>query len=94
MARLDAQFHLTESRNSEILAEWLAMSVKANYAPAWPRLEEFLCEVGRRKFVRPLYTDLMKTPEGQERAKRIYARARAGYHPITQRTVDAIVGED
>ncbi len=94
MAGLDAQFHLTESCNSEILAEWLAMSVKENYAPAWPRLEEFLCTVGRRKFVRPLYTDLMKSPEGRARAKRIYARARSGYHPITQKTVDAIIGED
>jgi leukotriene-A4 hydrolase len=94
MARMDAQFHLTESRNAEILAEWLAMSMKENYAPAWLRLEEFLCAVGRRKFVRPLYTDLMKTPDGRARAKRIYARARPGYHPITQKTVDAIVGED
>ncbi len=94
MARMDAEFHLTESRNAEILAEWLAMSVKENYAPAWLRLEEFLCAVGRRKFVRPLYTDLMKTPDGRARAKRIYARARPGYHPITQKTVDAIVGED
>jgi leukotriene-A4 hydrolase len=91
LAAMDAQFRLTESRNSEILAEWLLMSARSNYAPAWPRLEEFLCAVGRRKFLRPLYTELMKTPEGVERARSIYAKARPGYHPITQRTVDAIV---
>lgn len=92
MARLDAQFRLTQSGNAEILAEWLLMAVRENYAPAFARLEEFLCAVGRRKFVRPLYTELMKTPEGSERARRIYREARPGYHPITQRTVDAIVG--
>ena len=92
MARLDADFHLTDSRNSEILAQWLLMSVRENYAPAWPRLEEFLGVVGRRKFVKPLYAELMKTPEGQERARRIYARSRPAYHPITQKTIDAIVG--
>lgn len=92
MARLEAQFRLTESGNAEILAEWLLMSVRENYAPAWEKLEEFLCAVGRRKFLRPLYTELMKTAEGSERARRIYAKARAGYHPITQRTVDGIVG--
>lgn len=92
MARLDAQFRLTESGNAEILAEWLLMSVRENYTPALGRLDEFLCGVGRRKFLRPLYTELMKTPEGSERARRVYARARAGYHPITQRTVDGIVG--
>jgi aminopeptidase N len=78
MARLDAEFHLTEARNPEILAEWLLMSVREGYAPAGPRLEAFLCSVGRRKFVKPLYAELVKSPEGQERARQIYGRARAG----------------
>ena len=33
----------------------------------------------------------MKTPEGAERARRIYAKARPGYHPIAQTTLDALV---
>ena len=49
--------------------------------------------MGRRKFLKPIYTELMKTPEGQERARRIYAKARPGYHPIAQTTIDGIVGE-
>ena len=68
------------------------MSVRTNYRPAFPRLEQFLCSVGRRKFLKPLFADLMKTPEGQERARGIYAKARAGYHPIAQATIDGIVG--
>jgi leukotriene-A4 hydrolase len=91
MARLDGDFRLTESGNAEILHQWLLMSVKNHYAPALPRVEEFLCSVGRRKFLKPLYGELMKTPEGAERARRIYARARAGYHPIAQATIDSIV---
>jgi aminopeptidase N len=91
MARLDAEYGFTESRNAEILAEWLLMAVREDYAPAWPRLEQFLCSVGRRKFVKPLYAELMKTARGRERARAIYAKARAAYHPIAQRTVDAIL---
>jgi len=91
MARLDREFRFTEARNAEILAEWLLMSVREGYAPAYPRLEEFLSTVGRRKFVRPLYGALMETEEGRELARHIYARARASYHPITQRTIDGIV---
>jgi leukotriene-A4 hydrolase len=68
------------------------MALKADYEPAFDRLEEFLCAVGRRKFLKPLYAEMAKTPEERERAKRIYARARAGYHPIAQATIDAIVG--
>ena len=59
--------------------------------PAYPRLEQFLIEVGRRKFVKPLFEALVKAPGGLERAKNIYAKARPGYHPITQTTIDAIL---
>jgi leukotriene-A4 hydrolase len=91
LEKLDREFHLTESGNSEILAQWLEMSVAAGYRPAMPKLEQFLGSVGRRKFLKPLYTALMKTSEGRERARRIYAKARPGYHPIAQTTLDAIV---
>jgi aminopeptidase N len=91
MPRLDRQFHLTDSTNSEILHQWLLMAVKANYQPALPKIEPFLCSVGRRKFLKPIYTELMKTPEGRARARAIYAKARPTYHPIAQGTIDGIV---
>jgi hypothetical protein len=52
----------------------------------------FLKSVGRRKFLKPIYSELMKTPEGQARARAIYAEARPGYHPIAQTSIDGIVG--
>lgn len=91
MERLDREFHLTEAGNSEILHQWLLMAVRAGYELAFPRMEQFLTAVGRRKFLKPLYAELMKSPQGQERARRIYATARPGYHPIAQTTLDAIV---
>jgi leukotriene-A4 hydrolase len=91
LAALDREFHLTESGNSEILAQWLQMAIAGGYEPAYPKLEEFLCSVGRRKFLKPLYLELLKTPEGRERAQRIYAKARPGYHPIAQSTLDALI---
>jgi aminopeptidase N len=93
LPRLDAEFGFTGSGNSEILAQWLQMAIAGNYAPADPRLEEFLCSVGRRKFLKPLYQELMKTSEGKERARRIYAKARPGYHPIARSTLDPIILE-
>lgn len=91
MRDLDRQWSFTESGNSEILAQWLLMSIRAGYEPAYPALERFLVEVGRRKFVKPLFEALVKTPGGKERAQRIYEKARAGYHPITQSTVDGLL---
>lgn len=91
MAELDKAFGLTQKGNSEIAFQWLMMSIKNNYAAANPRLEEFLTTIGRRKFVRPLFQELVKTPAGTTRAVQIYAKARAGYHPITQASIDEIL---
>jgi leukotriene-A4 hydrolase len=86
MRSLDKTYGLTASGNSEILDQWLLMAIRNEYAPAWPRLEAFLIEVGRRKYVKPLYEAL-----DRERALAIYEKARPGYHPITQTTIDAII---
>ncbi|HXG85609.1 MAG TPA: M1 family metallopeptidase [Pyrinomonadaceae bacterium] len=91
MAELDKALNLTNRGNSEIAFQWLLMSIKNDYTPANGRLEEFLTTIGRRKFVKPLFEELAKTPEGLKRAAAIYLRARPGYHPITQATVDAIM---
>jgi aminopeptidase N len=92
MARLDREFHLSDSKNSEILHQWLMMSVQHAYMPGLDRVAPFLCSVGRRKFLKPLYTELMKTRDGAVAARAIYAKARPGYHPIAQNTIDGIVG--
>lgn len=86
MRKLDASFHLTESHNDEILDQWLLMAIRNRYAPAAPRLEEFLTTVGRRKYVKPLY-DAMDLKQ----ASAIYEKARPLYHPITQATIDALI---
>lgn len=91
MADLDAAFHLSDSGNSEILNAWLMKVIDSQYTPGYPALERFLTTVGRRKFLKPLYTELAKTPEGAEMALRIYEKARAGYHSVSQRAVDEIL---
>ena len=89
MGELDRAFNLTRSGNSEIAFQWLLMSIRNQYQPASARLEEFLLSVGRRKFIRPLYQELAKTPEGKQRACEIYRRARPTYHPIAVASIDA-----
>ena len=67
------------------------LAIRNQYEPAYPRLEEFLVSVGRRKYLKPLYEELMKSPEGRARAVAIYKKARPGYHPIAVTTVDGIL---
>ena len=56
-----------------------------------PALEGFLTGQGRRKFLRPLYDDLMKTSWGPAVARRIYRQARPAYHAVSVTTLDTIV---
>jgi leukotriene-A4 hydrolase len=91
LAELDAAYSLTGIGNAEIAFVWLRTAIANDYAPAWPRLESYLTGIGRRRLIKPLYEDLMKTPAGAERARAIYAKARANYHPIATNTLDAIV---
>jgi aminopeptidase N len=88
---LDKTFHLSSSGNSEILFAWLMISIKNHYQPAMAALDRFLTSQGRRKFVRPLYTELMKSDWGKKLAVDIYRRARPTYHSVTSGSIDQIV---
>lgn len=92
MGELDAKFALTQSGNAEIVGQWLVMAAEQGYAPADARMEAFLVEVGRRKFLTPIYRALASTGPGKERAKAIYRRARPGYHAISRGTLDELLG--
>ncbi len=91
LAELDAQFRLSSSGNSEILGQWLLIAIRNRYEPAFPALARFLTSQGRRKFLTPLYTEMMKTPWGTTMAREIYRRARPTYHSVATATIDRIV---
>ena len=91
LSELDATFQLSSRGNSEVLSAWLRIAIRHAYEPAMPALERFLSSQGRRKFLRPLYEDLMATDWGAAEARRIYAAARPMYHAVAVNTLDAIV---
>ncbi|RMG45610.1 MAG: M1 family peptidase [Acidobacteria bacterium] len=93
MAELDAAFHFTDSANAEILGAWLRHAVRSRYRAADARLEEFLLEVGRLKFLEPLYRDLSATEEGRARARALFERASPRYHPITRAAIRKILND-
>ncbi|MFD2515608.1 M1 family metallopeptidase, partial [Pontibacter locisalis] len=67
MAELDKAFSFTKSGNSEVLAAWLLHAIRNNYTTADQALETFLTNVGRRKFLVPIYKALIATPEGKKK---------------------------
>ncbi len=91
MQDLDKAFNFTNSGNSEVLAAWFIHAINNNYITADKALETFLTNVGRRKFLVPIYKALAATPEGKKKALAIYAKARPNYHAVSTVTLDEML---
>lgn len=91
LAELDDAFHLSESGNAEVLAAWLEQCVRHDHDPAFPALDRFLTNVGRRKFLMPLYGELMRSEKGKVMARTIYQQARPNYHSVAVRSLDELL---
>lgn len=91
MVRLDRLGKFTQSGNAEILCAWLVQAVRYNYEPAYGKLESFLVNTGRRKFLSPIYQELLKSEAGKQRALAIYEKARPNYHFVATNTFDAML---
>lgn len=90
---LEDDFSFSQSGNAEIQAEWFIRSIKQERIdPIKKEMEEFLIRVGRRKFLEPIYEELMKSEEGFAFATEVYAKARPNYHSISYQTIDEILG--
>ncbi|WNG35566.1 M1 family metallopeptidase [Archangium violaceum] len=89
--QLDERFHLTKSHNSEVLVSWLTAALRAGWEPALGRTEAFLGEVGRMKYLKPLYGALAATLEGKALARSLFNRYAERYHPIAQAAVESIL---
>jgi leukotriene A-4 hydrolase/aminopeptidase len=90
MEELDRVFNLTASTNNEIAFSWLRIAIRNNYQPADDRLEDFLTSIGRNKFLRPLYQDLMDAGKADV-ASKIFEKAKPGYHPLTVKRNSQII---
>lgn len=93
MAGLDREFHFTQTGNAEILFVWLQRAIRSQYRPAFPVLEVFLKNVGRTRFLEPLYAALCETSDGLKLAEGVYRTARTGYHSLTRRRIDEVLAK-
>jgi leukotriene-A4 hydrolase len=87
LKELDETYGLRSSQNNEIAFRFYLASVNAGYNVRDP-LNTFLMQVGRKKFVVPLYSAMLKNPSETGWAKSLYLKARPRYHPDTQASVD------
>lgn len=93
MKDLDTAFGFTNSGNREIQAAWYKLAINQGYGhEIVPAIRKFLVEVGRRKFLTPLYTAMIEHGMKTE-AKSIYDEARPNYHSVAYNTMDKLFSE-
>jgi len=93
LQQLDAAWHLTGTPNAEIGMRWYSHAIAAGDKSVWTAAAEHMTRIGRIYLTTPLYKAFVKTPEGLAYAEQVYAKARAGYHPLTQQVVEGIIAK-
>ncbi|MES2404445.1 MAG: M1 family metallopeptidase [Pseudomonadota bacterium] len=88
--QLDAAWHLTGTPNAESGMRWYVHAIAAGDKAAWPAAAEHMTRIGRLYLTMPVYKAFCATPEGFAYAEKVYAKAKDGYHPLTQMAVERL----
>lgn len=91
-AALDDRFGLTRNGNMEVKVSWLRLALSSGYDAVLPEVERVLLGVGRMKYLKPLYDELLARPATAALARPIFERAAPGYHPIARAVLGARLG--
>uniref|UniRef100_A0A5B7BUQ4 Leucine aminopeptidase n=1 Tax=Davidia involucrata TaxID=16924 RepID=A0A5B7BUQ4_DAVIN len=93
---LDARYRLAESKDYEVKVAFLQLAISSGCRDYYIEVEKTLKEVGRMKYLRPLYTALVQSSGKEEEkifAKRVFSEARDCYHPIARGVVESILSK-
>ena len=93
LTELDEKYNLTQATNNETAHAWLLLNIGKNNPAINGRLDDYMVSIGRRKLIVPLYAALLKDPSKLDFVQGIYDKARPGYHPLAQGTIDALFEE-
>ncbi len=87
---IDAAWHLTGTPNAEIGMRWYSHAIAAGDKDVWPAAAEHMTRIGRIYLTLPVYGAFAKTPDGLAFAEATYAKAKDGYHPLTQAAIKTV----
>ena len=91
MKDLDKTFGFTSTGNNEIKDAWFKLAIMQGYGKEiLPSIHTFLVNVGRRKYLTPLYTAMIDKGMVAE-AKSIFAEAKPNYHSVSYNTIQALL---
>jgi leukotriene-A4 hydrolase len=87
MKELDEHLHFKTWGNAEVASLWYALAIRSGYDEVLPHVERFLQKMGRRKFIVPIYKELIKSNEHRKWAKKVFEEAADNYHYLAKNTI-------
>ena len=78
--------------NAEIQTKWFLFLIRNGMDKQDEVIYDFLSRVGRRKFLVPIYRELLNSGKDKEIIKQKYLKVSPNYHSITQNTLDEMFG--
>jgi aminopeptidase N len=91
LRKIDSKFNLSQ-QNAEIAFDWFLLALKNDFHDIKDPLKDYLLKIGRRKFVAPLFREIVKNESLKAWSLEWYPQARKMYHSVTYNTVDEILG--
>jgi aminopeptidase N len=88
---VDKNMNFKNWGNAEIMTEWFVLGIHSDYKAVFPSIQKFLTKIGRRKFLLPIYSALAAQDNTKKWALGVYKKAKANYHPITQRSIEELI---
>ncbi|XP_022235060.1 leukotriene A-4 hydrolase-like [Limulus polyphemus] len=80
-------YGLRDTQNAEIKFRWLRLGLRSHWTEIVENVVKFVSDVGRMKFVRPLFRDLFAWDETRDTAIETYRKKRSSMMYVTAYTV-------
>jgi len=90
LKKLDSYFSFKNCGNSEIMTDWFLLGIQNDYLELNPEIRRFLTKVGRRKYILPIYQELLKNKKTNSLAKNIYKTSKGNYHSISIKLIESL----
>lgn len=94
ITELNELYSISSTCNNEVLFAWLEQAVKKQHTQSYERLESFLVNVGRRKFLTPLYRAMKDSGQTDMAMDIYYNKARKNYHSVATATMDELLPQE
>jgi leukotriene-A4 hydrolase len=92
LRELDARWALSSRRSLELRHTFVLAQLRAGVEGAVEAARRILLETGRMRYLRPIYTELLRVDRAA--AQRIYQEARGGYHHVARAVVEGLLKGD